>query len=293
MHPEDGGLLFRRIAMVLLARVPADIVHDTDQTHKVGLIRQDSAVPVLFLGLHYSPLSLTLPINSRTLDQKSPEGSRMRFIAKLAAVVIVGLLSTVTRADVLGSNPYTQLPTLDTCSGCIFVYIQFGSANAGEHVQSYQFYNGAGAGTTNVLTPILFENTGGQNFSIIGIGASSTGFAAGYNSVPFVLSQGVDTVLDSNTYFGYVDGDALGNTNTGTITSNYPDGPGAPGYFHSPAGPLSTSFSGAFTSWADVGQKNRTYSLQVTAPEPGFYAAFLLAAVFVGFTLRSRWARRS
>ena len=197
----------------------------------------------------------------------------------------------VARADVLGSNPYTQLPQLDTCSGCIFVYIQFGSANAGQEVESYQFYNGAGAGTTNILTPILFENTGGQNFSILGIGASSTGFAAGYNSVPFVLSQGVSTVLDSNTFFGYVDGNASGTiTNTGTIPSNYPTGPGKPGYFHPPAGPLSTSFSGTFTSWANVNQQDRTYLLQVATPEPGFYLSFLVSAILVGFKVRSRSA---
>jgi len=221
-------------------------------------------------------------------------GKQVRLATKLSLVVSAGLLSVVARADVLGSNPYTQLPTLDTCSGCIFVYIQFGAANAGQDVESYQFYNGAGAGTNNVLTPILFEKTGAQDFSIIGIGASSTGFAAGYNSVPFVLSQGSATVVDSNTFFGYVDGNASGTiTNAGTITSNYPTGPGAPGYFHWPAGALSTGFSATFNTWADVGQNPRTYSLQVTTPEPSFYLSFLLSAILIGLRVRAHRATLS
>ena len=214
---------------------------------------------------------------------------------------VVLSMTTMLRADIVGSNPQTALPTLDTCSGCLFAYIQFGASNAGQAVLSYQFYNGAGAGTTNELTPILFEKTGfvtDRTFEIRGIGNTSTGFAAGYNTVPFVLAQGSATVLDANTFFGYVDGDASGKGNTGTIVSNYPTGPGATTYYHiAITGGVSAGDSigdfHAFTDSPTPGQNARTYSLQVTTtPEPGFYGALALGlcGLVVGLKRRSRRA---
>jgi hypothetical protein len=223
----------------------------------------------------------------------------------LAVLVFVGLtLATTGRADISGSNPYAPLPVLDGCVGCLFAYIPFGAANAGQTVVSYQFFNGAGAGTANFLTPVLLEQNSVSSFTILGIGQSSTGFAAGYNSEPFVLESGTATVVGSGTFFGYFDGSVNDSTwvatgNTGTIPSNYPTGPGAPGYFtgYTPVGqPAILSLTAgqtldSFDTYADFGQNGRTYSLQVTTnPEPSFYG--LLAFGLLGGALILNGRRR-
>jgi hypothetical protein len=201
--------------------------------------------------------------------------------------------------NVYGSNPNTNLGTLDTCSGCLFAYVDFPGSAAGSTVLSYQFYNAAGA--SNYLTPVLLEqnSTTPRTFKIIGIGDASTGFVPGYNSINFVLAGGSATVLDSHTFFGYVDGTVSSSGqitgNTGTIPSNYPNGPGAPGYFAGLFSPVTVQVGNTFATdeWVDVGQQNRTYSLLVTTtPEPGFYGLLSLGlgGVLVGLTGRRRRA---
>ena len=208
------------------------------------------------------------------------------------------LMTTALHANIYGSPP-TQLPTLDTCSGCLFAYIQFPSTAAGQSILSYQFYNGAGAGTSNYLTPILLEQTATRTFKVLAVGESSTGFAAGTNSVAFVLAAGTNQIEDANTFFGYVDGsvDSSGNItpNTGTITSNYPTGPGSTSYFaglYSALPPLTVGQSiNSFSAFTDnpPGQNNRTYSLQVTTtPEPGMYGALALGLSGVVVVLTRR-----
>ena len=219
-------------------------------------------------------------------------------------------MTTMLRADIhtYGSDPTQNLGTLDTCVGCLFALIQFPGSAAGQQVLSYQFYNGAGA-SANYLTPILLEQNSNpadaRSFTILAIGDSSTGFVAGYNSINFVLASGTNDVVDGNTFFGYIDGSVNGaggvSGNTGTITSNYPTGPGTPGYFAGYSGsadtypvPLITAGTPISTSeWADVGQNNRNYSLQVTTtPEPGLYGvlALGLSGVVVALTRRRRRA---
>lgn len=218
-------------------------------------------------------------------------------------IVLIGLTVGSLHADIVGSNPYTALPMLDSCSGCVFAYVEFGAANAGQTVLSYQFYNGAGAGTSNYLTPLLLEETsstpgvsGSTTFDVLAIGAPSTGFAAGYNSESFTPVAGSATVLDSNTFFGYVDGNvATGEANTGTITTNYPTGPGATTYYHAPVGTFGlgsiTGFN-AFTDEPIPGQKDRTYSLQVTTtPEPGLYGLLGVGLCAAAFVVRRRRIR--
>jgi hypothetical protein len=215
------------------------------------------------------------------------------------SLALVLLMATALSAGIqnYGSDPNLNLGNVDTCSGCLFAYIQFPGSAAGQTVVSYQFYNGAAVGTTNQLTPILFEQTADRTFEILGIGASSSGFAPGPISVPFVLAQGSATVLDGSTFFGYVDGSANGVPNEGTISTNYEQAgqSGSPSYFHEPAGALSAteSISGfyTFTDQPFPDQGDRTYSLQVsTTPEPGFYGLLSLGigGLVVGLTRRRR-----
>jgi hypothetical protein len=215
-------------------------------------------------------------------------------IRKLALYACIPFaLATLAQADISGSDPHAALPTLDTCVGCVFAYIDFTAGNAGQTVLSYQFYNGAGQGTTNNLTPLLLEKTGLRTFTILGIGTTATGFNAGYNDVNFGLQSGSAVVVDANTFFGYVDGTASGLGNTGTIVSNYPTGPGATSYYTDPVGALTVgqaySTFNAFTDVPVPNQNNRTYSLQVTTtPEPGFYGLLAAGLGALGFAVARR-----
>ena len=199
----------------------------------------------------------------------------------LGILVSIGLaLATVARAGVYGSNPTVNFGHLDTCSGCIFTYVDFPGTEAGQQVFSYSFYAGA---TGNKITPILFESTGGSNFKIIGIGTTQTPSATGTNTFSFGLTTGTATIMDANTSFGWLDGSPGGGMNTGTITNNGVAGPGPGNYFsYFPSPTVTVGETVAFQTFTGLGQgqNTRTYSLDVTTtsftsvPEPGFYCAF-------------------
>ena len=209
-------------------------------------------------------------------------------------------IAPILRADIYGSNPTVNLGILDGCNGCLFAYVPFPGTAAGQTVTSYQFYNAAGAGTTNSLTPVMLEQVNSSTFDVLAISEASTGFAGGYNSLPFVLTGGSAKVVDSSTFFGYLDGyiDGSGNVhgNTGTIPSNYPTGPGQPGYFSGYFSPIPLPLKvgvtiDTFWTYAEIPQSNRTYSLQVTTPEPSTYlilAMGLGSVLLVGLRVGSR-----
>ena len=212
----------------------------------------------------------------------------MTFKMMFTVCLVLALGAIPLFADVSGS-PLLDYGTLDHCTGCIFPIIQFTAANAGQSVKSYSFFAGTAnlaessydtSVTSNFLTPILFEETSGSLFTILGIGAPSSGFVdLTINTRPFVLSAGSATVLDASTFFGYVDGKASGSANTGTISMNYPSGTGPVKYFHDYVGALTVGQSITMTSLAGIGQGTRTYALQVTTPEPGFYGILAVFAL--------------
>ncbi len=217
----------------------------------------------------------------------------------LGILVAVGLaFATAARADVYGSDPTVNLGTLDTCVGCMFAYVDFPGTAAGQVVTSYSFY----AGTTGLdITPLLFENTGGTDFKIIGIGTTQVPSTLGTNTFAFGLTSGTATVQDSNTYFGWIDGNTTGTANTGTITSNYNAGGGGFGnYYASPPGTIAVNDPFTFNTFTiTAGQNTRTYSVNVTTatattPEPGvygIYGAFALGLIaLVGITRRRKIA---
>jgi hypothetical protein len=163
--------------------------------------------------------------------------------------------------------------------------VQFGAQNAGQFVLSYSLYAGSkGLGDTsgNYLTPILFEQSPSdvREFSVIGIGASATGFGLGTTlDVPFVLIAGSAQVLDSKTFFGYLDGKVTPagggsfaiSPNAGTISTTYPGNNGLSQYFIPSVSSLTANDALTAITFGDVGQSSRTYALQVTTPEPGFF----------------------
>ncbi len=209
-------------------------------------------------------------------------------------LALAGLaLATVAHAEVYGSNPTVNLGGLDTCPGCIFPYIDFPSGAAGQSVTSYSFYVGTPSGNDpvigNEITPLLFEESG-SNFTIIGIGTTQTITAVDTTlTFPFGLVSGTATVVDGNTFFGYVDGNPSGATNYGSISMNYPTGPGPGNNFSFPTGPITISETLPFLTYTGLGQNTRTYSLDVTTPEPGFYAVFgAFAAGLIGLLVATR-----
>ena len=206
----------------------------------------------------------------------------MTFKRILAICAVLALGAIPALADVSGS-PLVDYGNLDTCAGCVFPLIQFSGASAGQSVISYSFYAGtAGAAsvTGNYLTPVLFEEVSGPEFTIRGIGATATGFLNdAINTEPFVATSGSATVLDANTFFGYVDGNAASTVkNTGTVSMNYPKYVGPVLYFSEPVA-LAVGQTVNMSSLASVSQGSRTYALQVTTPEPGFYSIFAVLAL--------------
>lgn len=215
-----------------------------------------------------------------------------RYFARALMVVAAMSALTISKADTFGSDPNLQLNMVDTCAGCVFAYVNFTAASAGQTVTSYQFYNGAGANTSNDLTPLLLEMIDTREFKIIGIGQSSTGFVAGYNSVNFVLASGTANISGANTWFGWADVDSLGNPNTGTIATSYPDGGGLVSYYHAPTTGLTLgqelSDFHAFSDSPVPDQKDRSYSLQVTTVPEGAESLCLVLMSGALFFLASR-----
>jgi len=221
----------------------------------------------------------------------------MTFKNALAVCGVLALAAIPSFADVLGS-PLQDYGALDECVGCLFPVIQFTAANAGQLVTSFSFYAGTGNSayssdnakvTSNDLTPILFEETSVGVFQILGIGQTVLGFTDGaVNKEPFVLASGSAKVQDANTFFGYVDGTAGGTGNSGTVSMNYPDYTGPVLYFSQMTGALSAGEPIDMTPLADIGQGTRTYALQVTTPEPGFYGVFALCLTGLIAALRRK-----
>jgi hypothetical protein len=210
-------------------------------------------------------------------------------------------------ADITGS-PLQDYGNLDTCNGCLFPTIQFGVQTAGQTVQSYSLYAGSvGLGDTsgNYLTPILFEQDtiNPDEFSVLGIGASSTGFGLGLHiNIPFVLIAGSAQVQDGNTFFGYLDGQVVAaggglftvTPNPGTISTTFPGNSGPSQYYIGSVPALTVADTLTASTFASAGQDSRTYALQVTTPEPTFYSLIglelsgLAAFVFAATRRRNR-----
>jgi len=223
--------------------------------------------------------------------------------SKICAIVFSGLICVGSAlADVSGS-PLQNYGNLDTCVGCLFPAIQFGVQDVGQTVFSYAFYDGQTSASGNYLTPILFEESSGNLFTVIGIGASATGFTpSAVNDESFTLRAGSATVEDTNTFFGYLDGQltSAGNGiftvtgNAGTISTTYPGNGGPVQYFISEVAQLGVDTTLTGITFGSQGQSSRTYALEVTTPEPGFYGLLgLELSGLVIVTVVSRRRKRS
>ena len=218
---------------------------------------------------------------------------------KICALALSGLIYIGSaRADINGS-PLVNYGSLDTCSGCLFPAIQFGVPETGLNVLSYSFFDGQTSASDNYLTPILFEESSGDLFTVIGIGASATGFTPdAINSESFTLLAGSATVADANTFFGYLDGqlisDGHGNytvvRNAGTISATYPGNDGPSQYYIPPVSSLGVNTILSANTFGSVGQASRTYAIQVTTPEPGVYS--LLGLELSGLVIVTVVSRR-
>jgi hypothetical protein len=174
---------------------------------------------------------------------------------------------------------------------------------------SYSFYDGQSAASTNSLTPLLFQETasGSGVFSVIGVGASSTGFTpAAVNTEAFTLAGGTATA-GANTFVGYLDGQITGQAgstftfsgNAGTVSVTYPGDGGPDPYFFgngiSGPGALTLGSAMAANTFVGFGQATRTYAFDVTTtPEPGFYGLLALGLGGLGmFVSRRRKANKA
>jgi hypothetical protein len=219
--------------------------------------------------------------------------------SRICATVFSGLICVGgALADISGS-PLQNYGNLDTCVGCLFPAIQFGVQDAGQTVLSYAFYDGQTLASTNYITPILFEESSGNVFTVIGIGASATGFTPnGINPEQFTLLAGSATVEDTNTFFGYLDGRltyAGGGIytvtgNAGTISTTYPGNGGPSQYFIGEVASLGVNTALTGNTFGSQGQSSRTYALQVTTPEPSFYG--LLGLELSGLVIVTVVSRR-
>src|ERR1035438_4705270 len=149
---------------------------------------------------------LQRPRRARTIRKYWSSTMMITTSSRICAILFSGLICVGSAlADVSGS-PLVNYGNLDSCTGCLFPTIQFGAQDAGLNVLSYSFYDGQTSVST-YLTPILFEESGGNVFTVIGIGASATGFTPdAINNESFTLLAGSAKVLDTNTFFGYLDG---------------------------------------------------------------------------------------
>ncbi len=189
-------------------------------------------------------------------------------------------------ANTTGS-PLIQRQLSDTCVGCVFAYIPI--TDIGETLISWRFYADQIIRPNSLITPLLFENTGGSNFKVVGVGQTQSVINNGINAFTFGLQSGGTALIGSNYWFGWRDGGTTGSGNEGNISLTQNPGPG-PGIFYFQDGNYTyTGTTNVNQSFAMINTftESRTYSVEATTtPEPGFYAALAIGLSGLAFARR-------
>ena len=218
------------------------------------------------------------------------------------------LLAVSGRADiVMGSDPTTPgtYAGTDFCTGCLFAYAAVPANAVGLSVTSWSFYAypfpsdpppGDPTGAGNLITPLLFQNSGSGIFTVIGVGTTRVNPGGGGQlSYSFGLTSGTD-VLGAGDYLGWRDGGtAAGSGNNGTISLSLGPTPAGPGIFYSGypgyAGPVAAGDPFTFTN---ASTDSRTYSVDFTAtPEPMYFGALGIGLGILALVRRRRVSARS
>jgi hypothetical protein len=253
-------------------------------------------IPAYPLTWAHDQFNMSVSLGEKYVE--SPKRESAMFSRGFCTILFCGLIFVGSAMANVYGPPVVNYGNLDTCAGCAFPLVQI---TAGQTVASYSFYDGQSAASSNYLTPLLFEETAPGTFSMIGIGASSTGFTANaVNTETFTLAGGTATA-GADTFFGYLDGQISGQTgttftftgNAGTVSTTYPGNGGPDQYFlgngGSGPGSLTLGSSTAANSFVGVGQATRTYALDVTTtPEPGFYGLMALGLSGLGIVVSRR-----
>lgn len=140
---------------------------------------------------------------------------------RITLVALAALCGTVcilgagpAQAQTIGSTTIDR-PNRDTSTGQVYIYAG-GTFAAGESLTTFSWFGNSFS--TGVMTPILFERTGADVFTVRGVGTGqSVTSATSVQSFDFGLQYGIDTTTNSNYTFGFIN--ALVNS-SGQQTAN-------------------------------------------------------------------------
>ncbi len=172
--------------------------------------------------------------------------------------------------------------TPDGTVGAIFLMANQNFTQTGR-VSDWGFFNNEATGIGRQLTPLLFQNNGGNSFTVKGIGATQTNDASGAQNFSFDLQVGTD-IVGAGDVFGWKEGTQSSTDNSVVETDFTIDGRTGTMLFF---GTHTTISVGETLSSPSV--FTRDYSIQFTTtddlvgpvPEPST-VLLLLVALFIG-----------
>jgi hypothetical protein len=210
------------------------------------------------------------------------------------SVLIVGVaaLAAPAYADIYGTptSGLIQRTETDFCTGCLLAYVQVPGAGAGQTLLSWSFYadlHPANVNSTgNLITPVIFDSAS----KVKGIGTTRTVATNGaLYSYSFGTVAGTD-VLAAGDWLGWRDGGTgVGSQNDGHISLDLFSGPGI---HYDSCPPAGTCINSGALSVGDQATfllaAPRTYSVNFTTPEPGFYGVLALGLCGLVAAVRRR-----
>lgn len=202
-------------------------------------------------------------------------------------VLSLGFATAAPAQETVGNPLVNGADGIDTAAGAIFVELD-GFSQPGT-LSSFGFFNNESGTAGRQLTPLVLEQVG-SDFFVRGVGAAVTNAASGAQTFPFALTEG-SAAVGPNFFFGYKNGTDADPNQQGVIEFSFTPGATSERFFGTNfannLNPGTNLGAGTFLG-PNIGQQERTYSLQATAiPEP---AALGVAAVGL-LALRRRRAR--